>query len=67
MTDNDLMPWGKHKNKKMKDVPSQYLLWLYEAVEDDGAPEDGNCVKESVLNYIEDNLDEIEKENENDS
>jgi uncharacterized protein (DUF3820 family) len=28
MTDNDLMPWGKYKGKKMANVPADYLLWL---------------------------------------
>lgn len=30
MTDSDLMPFGKHKGKKLGDVPADYLLWLYE-------------------------------------
>lgn len=28
MTDEDEMPFGKHKGKKMKDVPAEYLDWL---------------------------------------
>lgn len=30
LEDNDLMPFGKHKGKKMKDVPADYLIWIYE-------------------------------------
>lgn len=30
LTDNDQMPWGKYKNTKMTNVPSEYLIWLYE-------------------------------------
>ena len=30
LEDNDLMPFGKHKGKKMKDVPARYLLWIYD-------------------------------------
>lgn len=29
MTDQDLMPFGKHKGAKMEDVPASYLLWLW--------------------------------------
>lgn len=28
MTDQDLMPFGKYKYRKMEDVPADYLLWL---------------------------------------
>jgi uncharacterized protein (DUF3820 family) len=30
LTDNSFMPYGKHKGKKMINVPADYLLWLYE-------------------------------------
>lgn len=30
LTDEDLMPWGKHKGEKMKDVPASYLLWMWD-------------------------------------
>jgi len=66
LTDKSSMPFGKHKGARMKDVPPDYLLWLYETVEDDES-EDINDNTEAVLDYIEDNLEEIEKENENDS
>jgi len=25
-----IMPFGKHKGKRLKDVPHGYLLWLYD-------------------------------------
>ncbi len=28
--DNTLMSFGKHEGKKLKDVPSDYLNWLWE-------------------------------------
>lgn len=28
-TDDDLMPFGKHKNERLMDVPASYLLWLW--------------------------------------
>lgn len=30
MTDTDIMPFGKHKGKRMEDVPASYLLWLWD-------------------------------------
>jgi hypothetical protein len=30
MTDTDLMPFGKHRGKRMEDVPASYLLWLWD-------------------------------------
>lgn len=30
MTDNDLMPFGKHKGKKMANVPASWLVWFYD-------------------------------------
>lgn len=28
LSDDDEMPFGKHKGKKMRDVPADYLDWL---------------------------------------
>lgn len=30
LTDESLMPFGKHKGEKMANVPASYLLWLYD-------------------------------------
>ncbi len=30
LTDQSKMPFGKHKDKKLEDVPASYLLWLWE-------------------------------------
>lgn len=49
MNDQSLMPWGKHKDTPIGDVPDEYLLWLYKA----------NKAKGDVLTYIEENLDAI--------
>ena len=27
MTDDSVMPWGKHKGEKLANVPAAYLLW----------------------------------------
>lgn len=33
-TDHSIMPYGEHKGKKLKDVPDQFLLDLYESEAD---------------------------------
>lgn len=45
MTDQDLMPFGKHKGEKMEKVPASYLLWL----------RDQGCSHAEVRKYIEEN------------
>ncbi len=47
LTDESLMPWGKHKGEKMANVPSKYLLWLH----------NNNKYNGSVKAYILENLD----------
>jgi hypothetical protein len=32
-TDNTLMPFGKHKGKKISHIPDEYLLWLWGELE----------------------------------
>ena len=52
MSDDDLMPYGLHKGKKMADVPAQYLLWLL----------DNNKCSGDVHEYIIDVKDALEQE-----
>lgn len=52
ITDNSNMPFGKHKGKKMANVPAFYLLWLYNE----------GCSHAGVRKYIIDNLDSLQKE-----
>jgi len=52
LNDNSLMPYGKYKGEKMANVPANYLLWLW----------DNDKCCESVREYIEDNMDVLEKE-----
>lgn len=40
ITDKDLMPFGKHKGKKIADVPPSYLLWLYDQDLEEGGIKD---------------------------
>ena len=30
LTDDDLMPFGKHRGRRLEDVPARYLLWLWD-------------------------------------
>lgn len=53
LTDESLMPWGKHKGEKMANVPSAYLIWL----------NDQPYCKGALKAYIVDNLDALNAEN----
>jgi uncharacterized protein (DUF3820 family) len=33
-SDDSLMPFGKFRGKSLKDVPADYLLWLYNEAKD---------------------------------
>lgn len=52
ISDESLMPFGKHKGEKMANVPADYLLWLYE----------NSKVYGEVKEYIKDNLEVIKAE-----
>lgn len=52
LTDESLMPFGRHKGKKMIDVPASYLLYLlYEGLQEG-----------DVRRYIVENEDALEDE-----
>lgn len=56
LKDQDKMPFGKHKGKRMEDVPAQYFHWLWtdaKMKDDDESP---------VAQYIRDNLNCLELE-----
>lgn len=50
LKDDDIMPFGKFKGKKMKDVPASYLLYIYRTIEPG-----------TVKNYIRNNIDVLNK------
>jgi uncharacterized protein (DUF3820 family) len=52
LTDQDIMPYGKHKGKEMANVPAAYLLWLYE---------NDKCTDE-VREYISENIEVLKME-----
>ncbi len=58
LTDDCLMPFGVHKDKKMEDVPSDYLLYLYD---------EDKCGQGNVRRYIEENLDTLRLEQKRDT
>ena len=50
LTDDSIMPWGKHRGLKMADVPDAYLLFLHSK----------KCFNDAdVMSYVMDNLDAI--------
>ena len=51
-TDHTPMPFGKYVGKAMVNVPAVYLLWLHNK----------GCDHQGVKNYINDNLDALQKE-----
>jgi len=55
MNDLSLMPFGKYKGQEMINVPSNYLLFLYE---------NNKCYGE-LKSYIEDNMDVIKSDIKN--
>ena len=58
LTDTCPMPFGVHKDKKMEDVPANYLLYLYD---------EDKCGNGNVRAYIEENLDTLRLEDKRDT
>lgn len=61
LKDDDLMPFGKYAGKYMWDVPGSYLLWLEEKIKHK-APNKRSLQEKYLLEYIEDNKKELQKE-----
>jgi len=55
LQDTDKMPFGKHKDMPMQDVPASYLHWLWT----NGKKDDKQC---PVADYIRRNLFALKKE-----
>ncbi len=60
LTDESIMPFGKHKGKEMANVPASYLLWIYDEWTLPN-PRFGFAHQE-VKAYIEENLEVLKKE-----
>jgi uncharacterized protein (DUF3820 family) len=54
LTENDVMPFGKHKGERMIDVPASYLLWWLE-----------NGKEGNVMDYCKENKEVLELEVKN--
>jgi uncharacterized protein (DUF3820 family) len=50
LDDDSLMPWGKHKGDKMKNVPDAYLKYMYDSGKVDARVK---AYIEEYLNYTE--------------
>lgn len=59
LTDESIMPCGKHEGKKLANVPDEHLLFLYRETD---------IKNQDLIEYIEENLDVLTKdENLNDN
>ena len=54
MTHESPMPFGRHKGKRLEDVPANYLLWLGSVLKP------GDAVRTSLLLYIAENQASLE-------
>lgn len=52
LTDESIMPFGKHKGTKLANVPADYLLFYYQNYK----------LSATLKKYIEDNMDSIKQE-----
>jgi uncharacterized protein (DUF3820 family) len=60
-TDDTIMWFGEHRNKKLEDVPDSYLAWFWSENQQDYIDGKGLTTKQSkLMKYIEDNSDSIE-------
>ena len=57
LNDNSPMPFGIHKDTPLKDVPADYLVWLYEECDKDWQES-----YPALERYIEDNWNALEDE-----
>lgn len=55
MDGNSIMPFGKHKGKKLSDVPSGYFIYLF----------DRKQLKGELLKYAEENITQLKVMKEN--
>jgi Uncharacterized protein conserved in bacteria len=58
LVDTDKMPWGRHKGKRMMDIPPAYLRWLYYDIQQNGITERNDV----VYNYIYNSKDALAEE-----
>ena len=59
MTDDSIMPFGKHKGQKLANVPASYLLWLRQAWEEN-PPQRPDQLE--LMRYVDDNVEVLKME-----
>lgn len=59
LTDQSLMPFGKHIGKRMSKVPATYLLWLCDQIIKKAGV---NNYEVAVKEYVEENKDVLDKQ-----
>lgn len=66
LTDDSLMPFGKHRGTKMEAVPASYLLWLVEEMRRHRLPTNPKheADQNDVVAYVNANRNVLEKEAE---
>ena len=52
LTDDSKMPFGMHRDKRLEDVPADYLLFMYEK----------DRLGPALREYVEENMDVLKKE-----
>ncbi len=77
LTDQDLMPFGRHEGESMDKVPADYLLWLWDEagvwnrnsvtcentdVKGRSRPDEHTNKRLAVHDYIRDNFNALETE-----
>jgi len=54
ITDESIMPYGKHQGEKMANVPADYLIFMFDA----------GYLNGSLAKYVKENMDALRKEME---
>jgi uncharacterized protein (DUF3820 family) len=68
--DTDPMPFGKHKDEPLSDVPASYLSWLYNTYRDEGVQDlqfkeilyPGTKIKIQLYNYLHNSKEALQME-----
>lgn len=58
-TDDSLMPWSKHRDKPLSDIPDEYFLFLWERSAQFAPGTTARANNKALFDYIADNLDAI--------
>jgi len=66
LNDDSPMPFGKFKDRRMEDVPAEYLLWLWEENKDRYKLYAGSRPltedQRAIMDYIDDNMEVLKQE-----